>query len=1100
MTGTCSQCTATGLAILPVRMAVLPRKFIVDKDVGEKNRNVWEDLPGVLKMPDWAHCKWTGRNLGGNAQAGLRAMRSGYLYVYYPTARKTVYGVIAKWEVYTVNESGSFSLTAAAAPKPSLTIREEQSAPCKRCGPQSGKTLGHITIVDPEDCHTAYIAFSEHAWSRNTRLHMEKEPATRMMHIQPADMLKKKGAGEQGQGWVNADITKIQSVLEYCPDVNEHIVKNFYERQKIAEEMIDQDEPGTLLHELSPWSRRAISTDPKLCGLHNPDILRSWGSIYKSLFRWADNEPDTKGYTFGNEFHIYANNSLETRRSQKNDWDVRIVQNYLDPMKLRSGDAHPGVLLALDDPLGVALELNGILGKNLMDLVQYETQRKAEIEAANAIHAFPIAWAHKQSSRQLTKDEYDERRPAAGFTKEEIPVPAEYGYNGKTGDKYVISEARTDYRIIQSPEDAWAEAKSGGPLGKKIFNVEEEGEYRARVIRKSAEPMSEREYEERKSFLAPEAQVDIEEEPIIGSPGDLSGGSQTISRYTVRQSDEAALKEAESPGPLMQKVLRDTQWAWSDFHDATDYYQNVDWERFNYFNASYKNFLKDHAEVVKDRCDALADWLQYDGLFLIFDDYDSTSKDECLQLATVMNDLLDGIDSSDGGMSLYSQWAELKIQGKKNLLVRTLCHCRADKEEDVMAVLRAAYALRDKEFVKLDQIDPMAKNVKAVPNIYRAQLGVQVHEALAGKGKGIQTPKGVQIHQQLPKMNATIFAAMETMGGGGSREITPQTRWYGRDYTLFKWIGINKRMDRLGANIIYFFLLDGTADDAAVRAEVGKNVQSELHAKAEEVIKNTRTNPAVTPTQAETWKKLGKEPADKGLVRQKELTSRGAFLAITVGLVEFGRLLYLLDYARTKKYDNWILTRQLLGCSSVVAQCSFDLAAQVERARQLNAGAELPFKTPAYCRFKFFSGLCGGISSGLAVYDDLLAVGRERLSGFRKGLLCTKAVLDFSQAIASIYVATTYSVRAAGAMEVCLGLASFGAGRIFGMIIGPWGILLTVIVEIIIWRTADDEIEKWVQQSAFSNGKHRKISWLNEPELQMEALGQAMNSTGMNPN
>jgi hypothetical protein len=1086
----CSQCLATGLAVLPVRQTLLPKKFMVDRNVGDESKIQWDELPPILQMPPWADCKWQGENFGDNAQPGLRVMRGGYLYVHYPSARTTIYGVSGQWEVYTVNHSGTFSLSEPGLPKSPLSIEEEGKTPCSRCGGAPQTKLGYITIPKPDECTEAYLAFSEHPWSTATRRRIEGDPASRMKRINPQRIHAESGEGSAGAGWANASLFEIKKVLEYCPEVNYRILENVWAQIDLREEIVPQAKTTAAFHELTAHSRSGISTDPKLCGLHSRDVLRRWHSVFASVFRYTSAETDTRKY---------ANNSLETPIDQGSDWSRSIVANYLQPMSQRS-KTHPGILLALDDPLGVAYELNGCLNQLQSFRMQYETQRRAEIQAAYAIEELPATVAYKESNRQLTKKELDQRKLGPNAHVEPVDVPAVYGYEAKTGMQYVREEARTDYHVIQSPQDALEEARRGGLLGAKMYDAKKDGSYKNRVVQKSREPMTEAEYAQRKPYLAADATV----EPVTIGGGDYTydgiSTSEPETRYVVKQSDASALQEASRPGPLMTKVLDDRIWSWSDFHDTADYFQEVDWVRYNAFKGNYQSFIDDQKSLVELRCKALAQWLQYDGLYPVLEDYDPDVGAECLSCAEALECLLEGIDASDDGMALYAQWAELKIQGSKNLLVRLLSCGLKQEEVHVTSVLKAAYEHRDTDFDDVAKVNPWTQHMKAPINLYKAQIGIHVSNTWSADDKGdqrITVPKtGTKVKPVQTKVNAQRFEAWETLGGGGRRGHS--TKWWGRDYVLFKWIGFNRRVDKLGANIIYRYLLNGRCSDPSIDEALKKNTIFGLKTEHDRLIENTRINNKLSRALRESsaWRGMKNAAGNAGAERQKELTSRGAGLTVIVGSAEVFRLMYLLNIARQEGLDNWVLNRQILACTSVIAQCTFDVAAQVARARELIDRVHVPFSSAAYCRYKVGSGIFAGIASGFAVWNDVGNLQKESEVGVRRGVLWCKLGVDIMQASASLYVAATFSARIVGAAAMCTALAEFGAMRILGMMLGPWGILLSVLIEVILWRASDDEVENWIEKSAFGEADTRLQDWLDHPDKQLDELGKALYAAG----
>ena len=1146
----CSQCLATGLAILPVRQTLLPSRFKVDTDIGEGSNPVWKDLPDILKMPAWAGCSWEGRDFGDDAKPGLRIMRAGYLYVHYPEARMTVYGEVTKWEVYTVNETGTFSLSGPDAPKPPLSTAGEGGAPCSRCGPISVKNLSHITIPDPANCAQAYVAFSQHPWTRATRQRVARNPGARMTAIRPAQIIGQTGPTASGTHWANLNEDEVQKVLEYCPHVPYAILWNYERASSLTENVVNQSMPGHYHHELTANSRDATSKNPEECGRHDQDVLRRWCSCWPAQFRYSVGEGDTEGFTMDKKSFVYSNNSLEAPFDRGDDkWRGAILANTIEPIAAR-GKPHPGILLALDDPLGVAGELVGAMNQLHEFRMQYETQRRAEIEASSAIRDLPAMAAYKESNRQISLQEKNQRMLSPTAHVEEIHIPAwESTTTSPTtmASTTVHHPARTEYRIYQSPQEALAEAKRGGLLGKKLYDTETGGSYRQRVIEKSRERMSASELQERRPFLGKDAVITEGTRTTGGSPS-LGIPSSTDTYYTVQQSDKSALKEAERPGPLQTKVLDDRMWAVTDFHDTADYYQEVDWTRHDAFVNNYKNFLDVRGKLVEARSRLVSEWLKYEGLITVLDDYDGGVDDEALACAEVIEDLLEGIDAAEPGKLLYAEWAELKVSGKKNLLVRLLSCGMPSEEDDVMAVLRAAHQNRDTLFDDQTKINRWSQHMKLPANLYRSAMGLALHDILASRPAGLKVPGTSDKLKPLPpssvfeEFHTKRFNAMEALGGGGLRDRTKSSythkeyvpgHWWGRDYKLLQWIGFNKGVERLGGNIVYRFLLTGWFEDDLIAAELKKNTVSSLEKAAAELVRNTGDAEVSKARQdAARWRvdEHASLPDNaheddvktaKGRDTQKQLTARGAGLAAIVGIAEVARLVYLFKMTDKPNVDQWVLKRQILACSSVIVQCCFDLAAQAARANEIPAGEAVTYLSRGSRTARFSSGVFGGMASLLSGTVDWYYLGKEQEKNeLRYTLLWCKLGLDSAQTVASLYVAATYSTRVIGAVRmsgvlietlssriaveavatgvgaVARGLMSFGSRRILGMLLGPWGMLASVLIEVAMWRASDSRMEDWVEKSAFGKTDTRQLGWLNDPDLQLSELGRALYEAG----
>lgn len=188
--GTCDQCKATGLPLLPVRYAVAPRGV-------EPVRPPWASAERIAEIP-----------LGDDYTYTLRTVRQGYLYLYYShNARGS-----KQWECYTIWPDGSLH----QQPDTQLTLAPfAENFPCSR---QGHNPLGmHYIVIDrPERCGTTWIAFSGHKWSPEAIARYQGDEAlrdARMQRIEPAAM----AAGTPPAHGTLATANTLEEVLEYGP-------------------------------------------------------------------------------------------------------------------------------------------------------------------------------------------------------------------------------------------------------------------------------------------------------------------------------------------------------------------------------------------------------------------------------------------------------------------------------------------------------------------------------------------------------------------------------------------------------------------------------------------------------------------------------------------------------------------------------------------------------------------------------------------------------------------------------------------------------------------------------------------------------------------
>lgn len=135
----CPNCNKSGLAILPVRYAVVPTAIAASLPPSLGNRVTEVKL---------AHHKYV-----------LRTLRQGYVYIFH---EKHPRGSQIKWEIYSVSTRGT--LWKQQSTEAIESVGDDPA--CSRQGHNIPASL--IAIEKPENCGKIWIAFSEHAWSEET--------------------------------------------------------------------------------------------------------------------------------------------------------------------------------------------------------------------------------------------------------------------------------------------------------------------------------------------------------------------------------------------------------------------------------------------------------------------------------------------------------------------------------------------------------------------------------------------------------------------------------------------------------------------------------------------------------------------------------------------------------------------------------------------------------------------------------------------------------------------------------------------------------------------------------------------------------------------
>ncbi|WP_429500568.1 T6SS effector BTH_I2691 family protein (plasmid) [Robbsia andropogonis] len=195
----CVNCQKAGLAILPVRYAVVPTTMPGILPAGMTG-------PGVLDVPLTMH------------RYSLRTLREGWVYVFYEQgARGKHY-----WEAYQVTADGLLWRVGEPPlpPEPKIDMA---------CAAHSvAVPMALLVIERPEKATKVYVAFSEHAWVDDTFKQYAsnaKIRSERMQMIKPSSWITSGDGsfggskGEHGHA-VAATTAGIETVVEYHPGID----------------------------------------------------------------------------------------------------------------------------------------------------------------------------------------------------------------------------------------------------------------------------------------------------------------------------------------------------------------------------------------------------------------------------------------------------------------------------------------------------------------------------------------------------------------------------------------------------------------------------------------------------------------------------------------------------------------------------------------------------------------------------------------------------------------------------------------------------------------------------------------------------------------
>ena len=347
-------CQITGLAILPVRYTVVPTYL-------GRPKPQWANLSSVTKV-----------SLSEGYQYHVRRLREGYLYVYLPAEMGD-----DKWQVYSINKNGDlFKQPSNSAIKTADQINESGEYQC----PNLTKNSLHnafITLPNPQYQQKIFIAYSECIWSDETLQLHQQAPEKRMQLVEPEQW---KNQGSSNDSSTVANQSNIEQILDFDPQFERSLLP--YDKQDSVTGKLTLGDEGDDVDEAKKTAKfnytDQLSYDQK--GL-NGDITKAYGFDDKILKKNTTCYPWTE-----QQSTISSLSQTMTRFSQ----------------------GYSPILLAIDDPLGIAHELNGYYSEIFAKNEQYRQEREFEFNAKESYEYAMEILAHQESSKNDFKLSFTE--------------------------------------------------------------------------------------------------------------------------------------------------------------------------------------------------------------------------------------------------------------------------------------------------------------------------------------------------------------------------------------------------------------------------------------------------------------------------------------------------------------------------------------------------------------------------------------------------------------------------------------------------------------------------------------------------------------------
>ncbi|EYU13217.1 T6SS effector BTH_I2691 family protein [Photorhabdus aegyptia] len=181
----CWMCESTGPALLPVRYTVVP------DDVSET-------------LPVWAE---TPEPESSGYHYALRALRQGFLYVYYASAGLDE---PESWDAWSVSEDGALWQQFCAP----FGVSPKKTSDCRAPTHQSAN-MEFIVLQDMALYTETWLAFTPSAWSQETIKYYHNNREARERRMQCVKPWQWRGVPE-GMGIAQATIENLNGVIDYC--------------------------------------------------------------------------------------------------------------------------------------------------------------------------------------------------------------------------------------------------------------------------------------------------------------------------------------------------------------------------------------------------------------------------------------------------------------------------------------------------------------------------------------------------------------------------------------------------------------------------------------------------------------------------------------------------------------------------------------------------------------------------------------------------------------------------------------------------------------------------------------------------------------------
>ncbi|MWN91323.1 hypothetical protein GQ597_11510 [Gilliamella sp. Pra-s65] len=457
-------CQRDGLAIFPVRYTVIPTYLNCSKPS-------WAHLDGVTTVP-----------LNDDYQYHIRRIREGFIYLHLPSLVQNsldevnLADIDKSWIVYEVNSKGQLTLQHSIFTAPTAEHSNDDSYKCPNLD-QNPELTSFITIPNSFRHEKAYIAYSEFPWTKEMLLDSTKSPLPRMQEINIQ-------AWKNQQQQVSATVATEESLKQILDfDFNFITDRLMPDNQRGNEiyPMFLNDDDKDRKNKAIFWKEVTEKRVSKVSDVSYTGISYTTEYFIEYTFKKEKlklNSTNQPWAPFKTKSFMTAPGT-DTKAILAEQYQSSLHTLYKNMQNYSGNDGTP-MILAIEDALGVAQDLNNYYNDIYGHLAQFKkeaemecdvkqcmTKVRAYVESDVAKKDFEIA-PYKDEIYQiidkgLTIDDHDyQKEKLRGLVLRKIPAIQLEQYGGDINIETVAQGLGIDISVVKN---------SPAPRKREFYNM-----------------------------------------------------------------------------------------------------------------------------------------------------------------------------------------------------------------------------------------------------------------------------------------------------------------------------------------------------------------------------------------------------------------------------------------------------------------------------------------------------------------------------------------------------------------------------------------------------------------------------------------------------